>query len=66
MLPEVVTELIHIMAPATVHQHELFPIEIGNLKSILDCTCSITLFLSICSDSTTKQNLFPFPIGFIP
>ncbi len=31
VLPEVIPELIHIMAPAPVHQHEIFAIKICDL-----------------------------------
>lgn len=31
VLPEVISELIHIMAPSPVHQHEIFAIKICDL-----------------------------------
>ena len=31
VLPEVIPELIHIMAPSPVHQHEIFAIKICDL-----------------------------------
>ena len=31
MLPQVVPQLIHIVAPAAVHQHQVFAVKVGKL-----------------------------------